>query len=104
MSIEATLFILPNGQQRSITITKVTPEDEAWFKANAAKLSLEELRTGEVVMYADIGMRTREGDEVEAIEVAGSRTCSETLAALRKQCEEMLASWPDKVVTMKEDN
>lgn len=103
MSIEATIFITPSGRQEKITVMNITPEDEAWFKANGAKLSVEELSTGDMVAYADIGMRTREGEEVEAIEVSGSRNCSDTLAALRKQCEEMLASWPDKVVTMKED-
>jgi hypothetical protein len=99
MSIEATLFVPPNARREQITITKINPEDSQWFKDNGAKISLEEISTGDVVVYADIGMRTEEGDEVEAIEVSGTRTCTETMAALRKQCEQMLTQWPSKIVT-----
>lgn len=98
MSIEATLFVPPNGRQEKTVITKINPEDSQWFKDNDAKISLEEISTGDVVVYADIGMRTIEGDEVEAIEVSGSRTCHETMAALRAQCEQMLAQWPSKII------
>jgi hypothetical protein len=99
MSIEATLFVPPNARREQTVITKINPEDSQWFKDNGAKIALEEISTGDVVVYADTGMRTEEGDEVEAIEVSGSRTCPETMAALRKQCEQMLTQWPDKIVT-----
>lgn len=100
MSINATYYERPHGKKRFMTITRIHPEDELWFKAHGAKLSTEELTTGDIVVYADIGMRTQEGEEVEAIEISGTRDSYETLTALRKQCEQMLTSWPNKVVTM----
>ncbi len=88
MSIEAILFIPPNGQQQVIQVTQISPDDEAWFKDNNAKLSMEEI-PGHTVVYADIGL-VCEGEPEEAIELSKGRTCIETMAALRKQCEGML--------------
>ncbi len=89
MSIAVTMFIPPNGKREVIQVTKVRPEDEAWFIASSAKLSMEEVG-GDVVMYADVGLMCQ-GEPEEAIELAGGRSCEDTLSALRAQCERMLA-------------
>lgn len=46
---------------------------------------------GGYAAYADIGLRSDEGEPLEAIEVSGVRDCRQTLQALRRQCERMLA-------------
>lgn len=89
MSIVATLYIPPNGRTREIVIANINADDEAWFKAHHAKISLEELG-GQNVIYADVGI-VEDGEVVEAIEIDRGRSCWDTMAALRKQCEAMLA-------------
>lgn len=86
MSITAIAYILPNGRQEVIEITDINQEDELWFKEHDAKLSVEQLSTGHMAVYADIGL----GEDNEALEISFNRSCQETLAALRKQCEYML--------------
>lgn len=87
MSIAITYFIPPNGEKRQGELSRIHAEDEAWFKANGAKLSAEELPGGDIVVYADIGIVTDDGEPDEVIEISGGRDCYATMAALRKQCE-----------------
>lgn len=87
MSIAAIAYIPPNGKTMDVEIDDIDPIDEAWFKEHNAKLSLEELSTGDMVVYANIGL----GEDREALEISRGRSCKETLTALRKQSEQMLA-------------
>lgn len=91
--ISATLYIAPFAEKKQIQINDIDYDDEVWFIENGVKLSLEELATGEIAMYADIGYVVN-GDHEEALELSRGRSCAETLAALRKQCEHMLTSAP----------
>lgn len=88
-SIDCTYFMLPNGKRVESKINNIYEEDAAWFKANNAKMSAEQLRDGELVIYADVGI-VEDGDPIEAIELSMGRSCEETCHALRLQAEEML--------------
>ena len=85
--MKATVYIAPHGRAEVIEVTKVHPEDEDYFVQNNIQISMEQL-AGETIVYADIGKTDDEGEPVELIEFAGTRSCEETLAALRKACEE----------------
>lgn len=81
MSIPATLFKAPNGQQEIIEIMKVRPEDEAYIETHDIKLSLEELSTGDIVIYFDYGATLEDGTPNEWLEFAKGRSCEDTIAA-----------------------
>lgn len=87
--IEATLYQRPNGATKTIEVHNIYIEDEAWFKANGAKLSMED-HAGTFIVYADVGLTHPEGDPIEAIEFSAGRTCEDTMQALRTQCTQML--------------
>lgn len=91
MSIQAKVYLPPNGRVEFIDVTEINEEDEVWFVEHNAKLSLEQLMNGQNVAYADIGLIDEEGEPKEAIEISRDRSCRETLAALREQCERMLS-------------
>lgn len=90
MGIKATLYIPPNGQKKEIELTDINENDELWFVENNAKLSCEQLFEDRNVIYADIGLKDEEGEPLEGIEISFGRSCRETLAALRVQCEQLL--------------
>lgn len=92
MSIPVTIYKRPLGHTETIHCTEIAPEDEAWFKEHNAELSMEEAPGMGFTCYADVGIKDKDGEPVEAIEISGRRTCEETLAALRQQCERMLAN------------
>lgn len=96
MSISATYYQRPNGAKHPMEIRNIRPTDEAWFKQRNAKLSIEDDGCGSFISYADIGLRDEDGEPVEAIEIAGSRSCEDTMAALRAQCEALLAIQGEK--------
>lgn len=62
MPIEATLYTLPHGRETTTEITKIHDKDADWFKANDAHISMEELRTGQFVLYADVGITLDDGE------------------------------------------
>lgn len=86
-----TLYIPPNGRTREIDVREVDADDEAWFAEHKVKLSMEEAG-GTFVCYADVGKRDEDGEPDEAIEISGTRSCRETLHALRLQCESLLST------------
>lgn len=90
MSMTVTIYHSPDGRVQLFELTEINEEDQAWFVQHNAKLSFEQLMTGDNVAYADIGLIDEEGEPIEAIEISFDRPCRETLAALRKQCEKML--------------
>ena len=91
MSLAVTIHKRPDGRTETILCSAIYLEDEQWFKRHNATVSLEELPVGGYAAYADIGLRSDEGEPLEAIEVSGVRDCAQTLQALRRQCERMLA-------------
>lgn len=89
MGLKAIAF-LPRGIQEPVEITDISKEDLAFFDSNNARVSVE-YTGGHFIVYADLGFRFDLGDTVEAIEISKGRGCRETLSALRKQCEKMIA-------------
>lgn len=87
--MKATFYKAPNGKQEVVDITKIYPEDEAFFTKNNISISMEEL-CGDYVVYADTGYENEDGDPEEFIEIAQGRSCPEVLKALRISCEEFL--------------
>lgn len=91
MSIRAKIYLPPNGEVKFIDLTEINEEDEAWFVQHEAKLSFEQLLNGQIVAYADIGLVDEDGEPEEAIEISWDRSCRDTMADLRVQCEGMLS-------------
>lgn len=91
MSLAVIIHKRPYGRKETILCNAIYLDDEQWFKRHNATVSLEELPVGGYAAYADIGLRSDEGEPLEAIEISGVRDCKQTLQALRRQCERMLA-------------
>lgn len=88
--MQVTFYKRPHGRTEEINMTKIRPEDEAWFKSVGAKLSMEEVG-GRYACYADVGVKDEDGEPIEAIEIAGpDDDCQDTMSKLRVQCELML--------------
>lgn len=89
MTLTATVYTLPNGAKSTITVTKINPDDAAWFKAHEVDISMEQLRDGEFAIYGGLD-EDEDGEPIEMIELAKGRSAEETFAALRKQCQDYL--------------
>jgi hypothetical protein len=88
--VKVTLYKQPHGRTEVIDITKVLPDDAAYFQRHRVSISMEDIG-GMFAIYADIGKETEDGEPDELIELSQGRSCEETLSALRRQCEEELA-------------
>jgi len=88
--MKVTFYKLPNGRKEVIEMTKINQEDADWLTANNVGVSMEEIGD-QVVVYGDIGKETEEGEPDEIIVLSGSMNCYQTMAALRKQCQEELS-------------
>ena len=86
--LKATLFISPTGTQCEIVITNVSVEDKEWFLRNHIELSMEELSTGDPVIYGRF-----DNDDNEALEIGLGRDCIDVLHSLRKQIEVQLNNY-----------
>ena len=80
----ATLYSLPNGRQSLVQIKNVGSEDMLWFKENRIRLSVEQLRDGEFVVY---GRWPEQEEEDEELVLSLAKSCQETMKQLRKQLE-----------------
>lgn len=93
-TVTATLFVPPRGQRREIEIAKVLPDDAAYINSNCIKVSLEELMTGDTVIYFDDGKHidddpAEDPDEIIIISRGGKKSCEdcikEGVALLKKR-------------------
>ena len=80
----ATLYSLPDGRQRLVQIKNVGSEDMLWFKENRIRLSMEQLRDGEFVVY---GRWPEQEEEDEELVLSLAKSCQETMKQLREQLE-----------------
>ncbi len=98
MTLTVTCFIPPHGHQEVVEIPNVYPDDEAFFKQYAIKISMEELTIGQVAIYADTSKIT-EGEPDELITLSKGRSCHDTLKELRQECEKRFNAegWPSPV-------
>lgn len=85
MSINVTLYTLPNGVKSEILVGEINDEDAAWFTQHNVKLSLEELRTGVKVLYANTG-----DEENEVLVISPTKGCREMMAELRVLAEQQV--------------
>lgn len=85
MAIEVTYHALPDGRQTVIPVTEINDEDAAWFTEHNVKLSLEELRTGVKVLYANTG-----DEENEVMVISPTKGCREMMAELRVLAEQQV--------------
>ncbi len=81
-TVTATLFVPPHGQRREIEVAKVLPEDAAYINSKGIKVSMEELMTGDTVVYFDDGKHIdddpeEDPDEIIIISRGGKKTCEE---------------------------
>ena len=61
----ATLYSLPNGRKSLVQIKNVGSEDMLWFKENRIRLSMEQLRDGEFVVYGRWPEQEEEDEELD---------------------------------------
>lgn len=87
--IDVTFYLRPDGRTEVHEITRVRAEDAEFFKTHGVAISMEDIG-GEFAVYADVGMTTEDGEPDELIELSGTRSCEDTLSALRQQCAEAL--------------
>lgn len=80
----ATLYSLPNGRKSLVQIKNVGSEDMLWFKENRIRLSMEQLRDGEFVVY---GRWPEQEEEDEELVLSLAKSCQETMKQLREQLE-----------------
>ena len=83
-TITATVFVPPNGQRKVIEIAKVLPDDAAYINAKGIKVSLEELMTGDTVIYFDDGKHIdddpeEDPDEIIIISREGKKSCEDCI-------------------------
>lgn len=83
--VMATLFVPPRGQRREIGIRNVLPDDAEYINTKGIKVSLEELLTGDTVIYFDDGKHigddpNEDADEIIVISRGGKKTCEQCFA------------------------
>lgn len=91
MTLPFIMFTPPNAKQTALEMREITPEDKAWYKENNIKVSMEEIPTGEIVIYADYGAKTEddEPDEMLYIVPKGEK-CKESMSKLRAKIEAVI--------------
>jgi hypothetical protein len=87
--MKATLYQKPDGRKTTIEITKILEDDANWFMENDAKISMEETG-GDFVVYGDVGLIDSDGEPIEDIVIACGRSCEDTMAELRRLCQDSL--------------
>ena len=78
-------YARPNGRMSELDMTNIYPEDVRFFVENTFQVSIEELSTGQFVVYAC--PRDDESEESEVMVFDNGRSCQETMKALREVCE-----------------
>jgi len=86
----ATFFIPPNGRQEKSEVTRIRQATVDYFTEHEVKLSLEQLMTGQHVLYGDFGRRSEDGEPVEAVYIAkDGESCEDSLDGLCAMIKEM---------------
>ena len=78
-------YARPNGSMSELDMTNIYPEDVRFFVEMDIQVSIEELSTGQFVVYAC--PRNDESEESEVMVFDNGRSCQETMKALREVCE-----------------
>ena len=78
-------YARPNGRMREIEMSNIDKEEVYFFNKYDIMVSMEELTTGDIVVYGC--PRDDLSEESEVMVFAGKRDCRETMKALREECE-----------------
>lgn len=78
-------YARPNGRMKEIEMRNIDPAEIRFFVEMDIQVSIEELTTGDIVVYGC--PRSDESEESEVRVFAGKRSCQETMKALREVCE-----------------
>jgi len=81
--LDVIVYTKPHGRQRTITIKNIEESDAAFFE-NDYVVSMEELTTGDLVVYA---RPAQLDDEDEVLVMDRGRPCEEVMKELRELCE-----------------
>jgi hypothetical protein len=84
------MYARPNGRKSEHEMTNILPEDETYFRSKNVKISMEELTTGQITVYADYGAKLEDGepDEIVLVIPAGI-SCEEAMSRIRRKIENM---------------
>lgn len=80
-------YARPNGRMREIEMSNIDQSEIQFFVENNIQVSVEELTTGDIVVYGC--PRDDQSEESEVMVLAGKRSCQETMKALREKCEKV---------------
>ena len=75
----------PNGHMIEIEMKNIDQSEIDFFVDNNIQVSIEELATGNIVVYGC--PRDDESEESEVLILANGRSCEETMKDLREECE-----------------
>ena len=83
----------PDGRPVEVTIKNIRQEDAKFFIEGNLFVSMEDLMTGDVVLYSETGMSDEDGEEIEVMYlVPQGESCEDAMSELRKLVE---LKWED---------
>jgi coenzyme F420-reducing hydrogenase gamma subunit len=78
-------YARPDGRMSEIEMSNIFKEDVDFFVKNNIVVSIEELMTGDIVVYGC--PRYDDSEESEIIVFSDNRNCQDTMKNLREKCE-----------------
>lgn len=84
--LEVTFYRQPHGGKSTLNITNILPDDAKFFQDNNLSVSMEELPTGQYVVYSSLPGEHEEWDE-EIYIVPEGEACEVAMGELRKLVE-----------------
>jgi hypothetical protein len=78
-------YVSPHGRMREIEMRNIDQSEIRFFIEMDIQVSIEELSTGDIIVYGC--PRDDESEESEVMVFAGKKNCQDTMKALRKECE-----------------
>jgi coenzyme F420-reducing hydrogenase gamma subunit len=78
-------YARPHGRIREIEMSNIDQSEIRFFIEMDIQVSIEELSTGDIIVYGC--PRHDESEESEVMVFAGKKNCQDTMKALREECE-----------------
>ena len=80
--LEVTFYRQPHGGKSTLNITNILPDDAKFFQDNNLSVSMEELPTGQYVVYSSLPGGDEEDEEIYI--VPEGESCEVAMGELRK--------------------